>query len=46
MLSTFILARLSTPKASSMKQVTIRSLKTWLGSMSPKSWPVHALWWE
>ncbi len=28
-----------------MKQVTMRSLNTWLGSMSPKSWPVHALWW-
>ena len=26
------------------KQVMTRFLKTWLGSWSPKSWPVH-LWW-
>ncbi len=32
------------PTASSMKQVSTCSLNTWLGSLSPKSWFVHALW--
>ena len=34
----------ATPKASSMKQVTMRSRKTSLGSLSPKFWCVHARW--
>ena len=36
-----IIARLATPKWSSMKQVMMCSLKTSLGRRSPKSWPVQ-----